>query len=83
MAWNELETARVNLQMEIEMSTNKEDYRTNRADHFIAAQSNTIAEQPAARKKLARLHDQRSARLAENPAESSERRTRHRHRDNA
>lgn len=63
------------------MSGHKEDYRANRADHFIASQSKTIAERPAAKKRPWRLHDQRSAKLTENPVESSERRTRSRHRD--
>ncbi|RJT31932.1 hypothetical protein D3227_28095 [Mesorhizobium waimense] len=56
------------------MSVQKEDYRTNRADYLIAKRPNLIDPTKPKKKKL-RLHDQRSARLSENPSELSERPT--------
>ncbi len=59
------------------MSVQKEDYRTNRADYAIAAKhGRTIAdgdrdELLARKKKSLWLRDRRSAKLAENPWESS------------
>ncbi|WP_146172605.1 hypothetical protein [Mesorhizobium helmanticense] len=63
------------------MSDDCEDYRTNRADHFIADNANTIAPQ-LTKKRSTRFHEHRSARLTENPIESSERRTKIRRHDN-
>ena len=50
------------------------DYRTNRADYAIAAKPklNATAAVAEAKKKAMRLNDQRSARLAENPSDTSD-----------
>jgi hypothetical protein len=50
------------------------DYRTNRADYAIAAKSKVTPAAVAAdtKKKAVRLDDQRSARLAANPSDTSD-----------
>ena len=60
------------------MSVQKNDYRTNRADYAIAAThgrvtaDDTVRDEMLARKKKAMwLRERRSARLGENPMESS------------
>jgi hypothetical protein len=62
---------------ETTMSVQKEDYRTNRADYAIAAKRGRVAadgdrdELLARKKKSLWLKDRRSAKLAENPSDSS------------
>ncbi|QPC93542.1 hypothetical protein GA829_24840 [Mesorhizobium sp. INR15] len=60
------------------MSTQKGDYRTNRADYAIAAthgrasvENTSRAEMLASKKKSLWLKERRSARLGENPMESA------------
>ncbi|TWI34075.1 hypothetical protein [Mesorhizobium tianshanense] len=58
------------------MSVQKKDYRTNRADYVIAAQHGRPTdgdrdELLARKKKSLWLKDRRSAKLAENPSDSS------------
>lgn len=62
------------------MSVRKDDYRTNRADYTIAAThrraiaDETVRDETMARKKKAMwLKERRSAKLGENPMESSPR----------